>query len=772
MMDLNWKDFVALISNGLIPNTLATYSIEKVVDIVVDKLNKNSRDSLEEQLILCLNDSMQMLWEKYQFEYDVDILRKIVYRLIEKRKDLTEIAFVGILQGVLDLDMDEEVIKDWVFFVKKVIAEEKLGILRDYILVQTAMDESPSDKLITEEKAYPRILTAKPALAPEEYLDRDEKRIVLKKLEQNGKLVLVNGIGGIGKSTVCRKLFHEMAESDERTLAWIVYSERDLKEDFKRQLFYPPEGADWDKRFTRFLQQDIEKKAVIFIDNLNVSEEEEPFLKEIANANCNIICTSRIEKYAHYEVVPVHFFTIDDCVRLFYSYYKLEYDYDRIVSIVKRAGRHTLVIEILGKIGNTEGYTLQELQNELDRQGFDLEGIVSVDEKEDTLIGHLCKTFSLKRLNKDQKAILYCLAVLPVQRIPMKMKSWLNLPNNYNINYLVKYAWFTKDEKGFYMHPVVKEVVKRMVEPQQNALQMLLLGLENELNFCENPIYEDTMSLISYAEAALQFLDDTYIRPQLLYNISTRYGQFGAYDRALEYIRQCIGILEDSGEDQELLGLAYDHKGYIGYYKFNDKMAEESYQMAYRIKKELGNKKEFAQTATSLALLYQGMWQEHKNPESREAQELLEKSAFYQHDAIGIFEDIFQGKLHPNLASAYNNMAELQNSLKNFEEAECYFKKSESIRLQLQDKIAAGDLSVTYLGMGKNYRNMAENCTDFEKKRNVLQLALDCLEKCRKIRVEEIRKGNMKLQLENVTALQREIKEMLQEMDERAELIF
>lgn len=102
--------------------------------------------------------------------------------------------------------------------------------------------------------------------------------------------------------------------------------------------------------------------------------------------------------------------------------------------------------------------------------------------------------------------------------------------------------------------------------------------------------------------------------------------------------------------------------------------------------KPLGNKKAFAQTTTSLALLYQGMWQEHKNPESRETQEMLEKLAFYQQDAIGIFEDIFQGKLHPNLASAYNNMA--------------------------------------------------ENCTAFEKKRNVLQLALDCLEKCRKIRVE------------------------------------
>lgn len=133
-------------------------------------------------------------------------------------------------------------------------------------------------------------------------------------------------------------------------------------------------------------------------------------------------------------------------MQLFYSYYKLEYDEKRIVNIVTRAGQHTLVIEILAKIGNAEGYTLQELQEILEEQGFDLEGIASVGIKEDTLIGHLCKTFSTQKMNQQQKSFLYCLAVLPVQRIPLKLKNWLKLPNSYNINYLVNGAWFLKDK--------------------------------------------------------------------------------------------------------------------------------------------------------------------------------------------------------------------------------------------------------------------------------------------------------------------------------------
>lgn len=41
---------------------LEACSIEKVVNIVVDKMNNNSRDSLEKQLVLCLKGSMHWSW--------------------------------------------------------------------------------------------------------------------------------------------------------------------------------------------------------------------------------------------------------------------------------------------------------------------------------------------------------------------------------------------------------------------------------------------------------------------------------------------------------------------------------------------------------------------------------------------------------------------------------------------------------------------------------------------------------------------------------------
>lgn len=333
-----------------------------------------------------------------------------------------------------------------------------MTFLRDYILLNKS-------RYSNKECVYPRILTAKPPLPPEEYLNRKESEIIIEKLKDSKRLVLVNGIDGIGKSTVCRKIFHELNQDvAKRPLAWIVYNDKDLLDDMRKQMFYPKDGRDWEKRFTQFLEQDIDEDAIIFIDNLNVTEDEEKYLTHIANARCNIVCTSRIEKYAHYEIVPIEYLNEEQCIELFYKYYKREYDKTRIHNIVMRSGRHTLVIEILGKIGEAEGYSLEELENKLIQDGFDLEGIASVENKDDTLIGHLCRTFNLKRLNDIQKEILYCMAVLPVQWISYDLRRWLNLQNNYNFNYLIKHAWIERSENGYYMHPVIKEVVKRSLE--------------------------------------------------------------------------------------------------------------------------------------------------------------------------------------------------------------------------------------------------------------------------------------------------------------------
>ena len=93
--------------------------------------------------------------------------------------------------------------------------------------------------------------------------------------------------------------------------------------------------------------------------------------------------------------------------------------------------------------------------------------------------------------------------------------------------------------------------------------------------------------------------------------MSVLYGQFQNNTLALIYVNKCINLIEARYEQkdlEELLGCAYNHRGFVHYYEFEDELAKESYLEAYRIRKRMKNKKLLAQTQSNLALLYQGMW--------------------------------------------------------------------------------------------------------------------------------------------------------------------
>ena len=73
----------------------------------------------------------------------------------------------------------------------------------------------------------PRIYTEAVAATPKEFTGRDgSKNKILKLLETNLKLVLVNGIGGIGKSAICKELFHHFYKNTTRPIAWIEYDKK------------------------------------------------------------------------------------------------------------------------------------------------------------------------------------------------------------------------------------------------------------------------------------------------------------------------------------------------------------------------------------------------------------------------------------------------------------------------------------------------------------------------------------------------------------------
>ena len=119
------------------------------------------------------------------------------------------------------------------------------------------------------------------------------------------------------------------------------------------------------------------------------------------------------------------------------------------------------------------------------------------------------------------------------------------------------------------------------------------------------------------------------------------------------------------------------------------------------------------------------------------------------------------------MASAYNNMAVISYSLKEYETAVSYYRKAETIRIRLDDKISPGDMSVTYKGLCDSFYSMACECKDVRSKILRYKYALTYLNDAIAIREEEIKKGNQKWEVRQLQEMYLKIdREILSLMEE------
>lgn len=494
-----------VMNSQVIQGTLAAVNI---VQIIVEVLEgwKDNHDTLESQAIYCFDRALHKFCAYYGKQYN---RKEIADMLSTYTTDMQKLHMHSYQDAVLKKALGSEDISNdnmstWYYYIDKTIAEEKLDILNSFLNLRRSRQ--------TGEK-IPRMLTEKAPMPPveEELLSRtQEQKDILEIIQKKKKLVLVNGLGGVGKSTVCKELFYYLYEKSVRQLAWVTYNGVSLEEDFITQFFYPKLMSKRRQYISYFLQNEIDEDAIVFVDNLNVRDVDERFIETLKRAKCNVVCTSRVTDFQYFATIPIDFFQEKQCVCLFKKYAHINSDEDDVLieQIVRKVALHTLTIEILGKIAYCEGQSPKQILDNLELDGINLEGVVQVHLHEDTLVGHLCKIFPVSKLDKERKYILAHFAHCPLEQIPKEMKNWLGISNKYNINYLKKYGWFVENEQSYYMHPIIKEVVKKICLLEHVDYSELLKSLEALTRYDRNIGVAKALPYYPYVKSVLKHVDD------------------------------------------------------------------------------------------------------------------------------------------------------------------------------------------------------------------------------------------------------------------------
>lgn len=519
-----------------------------------------------------------------------------------------------------------------------------------------------------------------------------ELRDLRRRIEEGRKSVLVSGMGGIGKTHICRKLFEEYlkkhAENGNEPFRYIGYVEYDgdmgsslqtcLK--FKRQE-RPEQNQEAAWRELGYLA--AEGKLLLFVDNVDRPIWEDPGLQKLKEVPGAVVLTSRQTSFSdEFEPYLIGFLDVEQCkeiyekVRFRGSDRKVDSEEDKDLKYVieNLAGRHTITVELLAHLARTKRWTVKRLREELGEKGFRLafrkDGeLVNIQESYEVL-------YDLSELTKAEQNILEAFSVFP--HIPLGAAicdDWLLVDAGVGedddiLAGLYQKGWlrFDMEQESYVLHPVFAQFIYEKCKPAMEKHAGLIKACKGYLEVPENGSPLECQRYIPFAENIIKKV-----------NMENELVQAGM-KAALAYLLQYIAEYEK---------------------------AQELYSQVLEIRKRVLGR-EHPATAVSynaLASVYDSQG------EYRKAERLYGK-------VLGIYERVL-GEEHPDTAASYNNLASVYASQGEYRKAEGLYGKA----LRISERVLGEEHPAT----AASYNNLAgvhESQGKYEKAKGLYEKAL------------------------------------------------
>ena len=537
------------------------------------------------------------------------------------------------------------------------------------------------------------------------------------RIEAGCKSVLVSGMGGIGKTHICRKLFEEyLKKHDEncpfRHIGYIEY-DRDLNNSlqdclkFKKQE-HPEHNLEAAWKELEYLASD--GKLLLFVDNVNVSVGEDPSLERLMSIPGTIVLTSRRRTFSkEFEPYWIGFLSTEQCRKIYERILENKVVEDEVPDLVyiidMLVARHTITIEFLAHLAKTKQWTIQRLRDELEKSGFLLE---YKDEKDELV--NIQKSYEIlydmSALTKAEKNILEAFSIFPY--IPLKAEicnQWLLVDAGVNeeedtLMGLYRKGWlqFNDEHESYSLHPVFAQFIFDKCKPALENHLGLIFSCQSSLEIPENGSVLECRQFIPFAKNMIEKWDmeEDVEQVEFVFSLADILQYTSEYQKAEELLIKNLSIRKRIlGEENADTATSYHNLAF--YYKHQGKYekAEELYRKSIEIReKVLG--KDHLDTAISygnLASIYH-TWKEYEK-----AEDLYEKSLHIREKVLG------ENDLHT--AIGYNNLAGLYDDQGKHEQAEELYKKSLRIREEVLGEehpdtaIAYHNLAVMYGKQGK-----------------------------------------------------------------------
>ena len=537
----------------------------------------------------------------------------------------------------------------------------------------------------------------------------DELGKIEAKLREEKSLFLLNGTGGIGKTTLAIEYLNRYEDFYEH-LAFVEYS-NDIKDSFltafKNQ--YKLKSQTPDERFSELLHmlENLGGRNLLIVDDIKTQENFET-IKDLKR-NFDLLITSRTG-FETPNRLDIEHLPEDKAKELFLKYFETKENIDKLL---KYLDYHTLFIKLTAQtLKSSRVLTIQKLEEKFANGEF---GNITNNLEKSTFNTYLNKLFNLDTLSEREILLLKRLSLFPSVEISFeKLVDFLSVEDeeefDADLTSLSQLGWLIENGDSFKLHQVIREFLlfshRISYEESEDIVE----------NFIGKVYYDDNESPIDKFEFipfAVSISDNINIENEkvatLNNNISLIYQDMGELGKALEYQKKALELTQEVlGDKHPSLATSYNNISMIYQDMGELGKALEYQKKALELKEEvLGDKHpSLATSYNNISTIYKDMGE-------------LEKALEYQKKALELQEEVL-GDKHPNLASSYNNISTIYQNMGELEKALEYQKKALELTQEvLGDKhpdlaISYANISIIYflnsnIAEAKEYIDRAEN---------------------------------------------------------------